>query len=162
MREYSIGFVAKRTGLPVSTIRYYDDCGLIQSNKNRSGHRRFERAQIRRVAFIMAAQRFGFTLEEIKAQLDQLPNGRTPTARDWHKLSQTFRHHLDRRIRELQELRDKLDGCIGCGCLSLDACAIYNADDTKAQNGPGPQNLAFAQKKARDKPGPVQQGGSVS
>lgn len=141
MREYSIGFVAKRTGLPVSTIRYYDDCGLIQSNKNRSGHRRFARAQMRRVAFIMAAQRFGFKLDEIKAQLDHLPNGRTPTARDWHQLSENFRHHLDRRIQELRQLRDKLDGCIGCGCLSLDACAIYNKDDHQGTRGAGAQNL---------------------
>jgi MerR family redox-sensitive transcriptional activator SoxR len=141
MREYSIGLVAKRTGLPVSTIRYYDDCGLIQSNKNRSGHRRFSRAQIRRVAFIMAAQRFGFKLDEIKAQLDQLPNGRTPTAHDWHILSENFRHHLDQRISELTQLRDKLDGCIGCGCLSLDACAIYNTNDHHADKGPGAQNL---------------------
>ena len=141
MREYSIGFVAKRTGLPVSTIRYYDDYGLIQSNKNRSGHRRFARAQIRRVAFIMAAQRFGFKLDEIKAQLDQLPNGRTPTARDWHQLSESFRHHLDRRIQDLRQLRDKLDSCIGCGCLSLDACAIYNVDDHHGTRGAGAQNL---------------------
>ena len=141
MRDYSIGFIAKRSGLAVSTIRYYDDLGLIHSNKNKSGHRRFERAQIRRIAFIIAAQKFGFTLDDINVQLNQLPDLRTPNARDWDKLAQNFRHHLDRRIADLIALRDRLDGCIGCGCLSLDACALYNKDDHFAERGAGPQNL---------------------
>ncbi len=136
--ELSIGQVAKRTGLAVSAIRYYESEGLISANRNRGGHRRFARAQIRRVSFILIAQKFGLTLPHIKNVLAQLPDGRTPNAQDWAKISQGLRVHLNKKISELEHMRDSLDGCIGCGCLSLEACALYNPDDTVSQKGVGP------------------------
>ena len=137
----SIGEVAKRTGTAVSAIRYYDDEGLIRSERNNAGQRRFLRSAIRRVSFILIAQELGFSLNQIRTQLDQLPDKRTPTKRDWGKMSKHFRGELDKRITQLEELRDKLDGCIGCGCLSLDACRLYNKDDRAAQKGDGPRYL---------------------
>ena len=137
----SIGALSHRTGLPVSTIRFYDDNGLIQSNRNGGGHRRFQRAQIRRVSFIIAAQKFGYTLPQIKELLDSLPNERTPTAEDWEQLSEKFRESLDERIKKLQKLRDTLSDCIGCGCLSLKSCGLYNPQDIMGQDGPGPRRL---------------------
>lgn len=137
----SIGEVAKRTGTAVSAIRYYDDEGLIRSERNNAGQRRFLRSEIRRVSFILIAQELGFSLNQIRTQLDQLPDKRTPTKRDWGKMSKHFRGVLDQRITQLEELRDKLDGCIGCGCLSLDACRLYNKDDRAAQKGDGPRYL---------------------
>lgn len=137
----SIGEVAKRTGSAVSAIRYYEDEGLIQAERNRAGQRRFVRSQIRRISFILIAQELGFSLNEIKAQLTRLPDGRTPTKRDWEKMSTHFRKELNLRIERLEGLRDKLDGCIGCGCLSLDACRLYNKDDRAARNGNGPRYL---------------------
>ena len=137
----SIGEVAKRTGTAVSAIRYYDDEGLIRSERNNAGQRRFLRSEIRRVSFILIAQELGFSLNQIRTQLDQLPDKRTPTKRDWGKMSKHFRGELDKRITQLEELRDKLDGCIGCGCLSLDACRLYNKDDRAAQKGDGPRYL---------------------
>lgn len=137
----SIGEVAKRTGTAVSAIRYYDDEGLIRSERNNAGQRRFLRSEIRRVSFILIAQELGFSLNQIRTQLDQLPDQRTPTKRDWGKMSKHFRGELDKRITQLEELRDKLDGCIGCGCLSLDACRLYNKDDRAAQKGDGPRYL---------------------
>ena len=107
MLEISIGALSHRTGLPVSTIRFYDDNGLIQSNRNGGGHRRFERAQIRRVSFIIAAQKFGYTLPQIKTLLDSLPNERTPTVEDWAQLSEKFRKSLDEKIENLQNLVKK-------------------------------------------------------
>ena len=137
----SIGEVAKRTGTAVSAIRYYDDEGLIRSERNNAGQRRFLRSEIRRVSFILIAQELGFSLNQIRTQLDQLPDKRTPTKRDWGKMSKHFRSVLDQRITQLEDLRDKLDGCIGCGCLSLDACRLYNKDDRAAQKGEGPRYL---------------------
>jgi MerR family redox-sensitive transcriptional activator SoxR len=137
----SIGEVAKRTGSAVSAIRYYEDEGLIRAERNSAGQRRFLRSEIRRVSFILIAQELGFSLNEIRIQLDRLPDKRTPTKRDWGKMSTHFRGVLDQRITQLEELRDKLDGCIGCGCLSLDACRLYNKDDRAAQNGDGPRYL---------------------
>lgn len=137
----SIGDVAKRTGTAVSAIRYYEDEGLIRAERNRAGQRRFLRSEIRRVSFILIAQELGFSLNQIRTQLDQLPDKRTPTKRDWGKMSKHFRSVLDQRITQLEDLRDKLDGCIGCGCLSLDACRLYNKDDRAAQKGDGPRYL---------------------
>ena len=137
----SIGEIARRTGSAVSAIRYYEDEGLIQAERNRAGQRRFIRSQVRRISFILIAQELGFSLNEIKNQLDQLPNGRTPTKRDWEKMSSHFREELNIRIERLEGLRDKLDGCIGCGCLSLDACRLYNKDDRAARKGNGPRYL---------------------
>ena len=137
----SIGALATRTGLAVSAIRYYEAQGLIRHWRNAGGQRRFERADLRRLSFVMIAQQFGFTLPQIKAQLDQLPHGCVPTKADWVRISEGFREALDARITTLTNLRDNLDGCIGCGCLSLDVCALYNPKDRAAQNGNGPRYL---------------------
>lgn len=137
----SIGALAKRTGLAVSAIRYYEGQGLIAPWRNDGGQRRFERADLRRLSFVLIAQKFGFTLPQIKEQLDALPNGRTPTKADWASISLSFKAALDARIESLTRLRDNLDGCIGCGCLSLPNCALYNPADTVAKNGTGPRFL---------------------
>tara|TARA_R110002074_G_scaffold63594_14_gene152406 strand:+ start:2302 stop:2721 length:420 start_codon:yes stop_codon:yes gene_type:complete len=105
------------------------------------GQRRFERADLRRLSFVMIAQQFGFTLPQIKAELDRLPGGRTPTKADWARISEGFREALDGRITTLTRLRDNLDGCIGCGCLSLEACALYNPSDQARKKGQGPRYL---------------------
>lgn len=136
--EVTIGQMAKRTGLAVSAIRFYETEGLITANRNRGGHRRFARAQVRRVSFILIAQQFGLTLPQIKAVLDELPGNRTPTAKDWAHISTGLQSHLDERIAHLERMRDSLNGCIGCGCLSLDACALYNPEDKLSQRGTGP------------------------
>ncbi|AYE87119.1 redox-sensitive transcriptional activator SoxR [Sulfitobacter sp. D7] len=136
-----IGALAKRTGLAVSAIRYYEAQGLISPWRNAGGQRRFDRADLRRLSFVMIAQQFGFTLPQIKAELDRLPGGRTPTKADWTRISEGFRAALDARIATLNRLRDNLDGCIGCGCLSLEACALYNPIDQAGEKGPGPRYL---------------------
>lgn len=136
--ELTIGQVAARTGLAVSAIRYYESEGLIVANRNSAGHRRFARAQIRRVSFVLIAQQFGLSLPQIKSVLSQLPDNRTPNAKDWAKISGALGRHLDARIASLQRMRDSLDGCVGCGCLSLDVCALYNPDDRAAARGTGP------------------------
>lgn len=137
----SIGALAARTGLAVSAIRYYEAQGLISPWRNSGGQRRFERADLRRLSFVMIAQQFGFTLPQIKEQLEQLPHGCAPTKSDWVRISHGFRAELDTRIATLTKLRDNLDGCIGCGCLSLDVCALYNPKDRAGQNGTGPRYL---------------------
>lgn len=137
----SIGALAKRTGLAVSAIRYYEAQGLIKPWRNAGGQRRFERADLRRLSFVMIAQQFGFTLPQIKVQLDQLPGGGAPTPADWSRISEGFREVLDARIDTLTKLRDNLDGCIGCGCLSLEVCALYNPTDRAAEKGTGPRYL---------------------
>jgi MerR family transcriptional regulator, redox-sensitive transcriptional activator SoxR len=135
----TIGEVAGRTGLAVSAIRYYDDEGLVSARRTPGGKRMFIRSDIRRLSFILIAQQMGFSLEDIRAQLKQLPLERTPTKRDWEKISRGFRAHLDARIGMLERLRDRLDGCIGCGCLSLNACKLYNPDDRARETGTGPR-----------------------
>ena len=137
----TISALAMRTGLAVSAIRYYEAQGLISPWRNAGGQRRFARADLRRLSFVMIAQQFGFTLPQIRAQLDQLPDGRTPTKADWTTISAGFRDSLDARIETLTQLRDNLDGCIGCGCLSLEACALYNPKDTANTLGKGPRYL---------------------
>lgn len=137
----SIGDLAARTGLSVSAIRFYETKGLVAPVRNAGGQRRFLRADIRRLSFAMIAQEFGFTIAEIAAQLDSLPDGRAPTKADWTKISRRFRCHLDEKIERLTALRDKLDGCIGCGCLSLKSCQLYNAGDSAARHGRGPRYL---------------------
>ena len=161
MLEISIGALSHRTGLPVSTIRFYDDNGLIQSNRNGGGHDRFERAQIRRVSFMIAAQKFGYTLPQIKTLLDSLPNERTPTVEDWAQLSEKFQKSLDEKIENLQNLRDMLSDCIGCGCLSLKSCGLHNPQDVLGQDWVWSAKVGVI-KKTRAKLGPVQQGGSIS
>lgn len=137
----SIGALAERTGLAVSAIRYYEAQGLIQPWRNTGGQRRFQRSDLRRLSFVMIAQQFGFTLPQIRAELDQLPGGRTPTKADWARMSTGFRARLDEKIDTLTRLRDNLDGCIGCGCLSLPTCALYNPTDRAAEKGAGPRFL---------------------
>ena len=133
-----IGRVAARSGVAPSALRFYEDRGLIASERTGSGHRRYRRSVLRRIAFIVFAQRIGLSLEEIGAELDRLPAGRTPTRADWAKLSDTWTARLDERIAELERLRSGLEECIGCGCLSLDRCALANPGDRAASGGPGP------------------------
>ncbi len=134
-----IGEMARRTGLSVSAIRFYEDKGLIEPVRTSGNQRRFLRSDIRRVSFILIAQQLGLTLTEIDAEMRKLPHGRTPTARDWEAISRSIRAVLDRKIAQMQSMRDRLDGCIGCGCLSLKRCAIYNPDDKLAELGAGPR-----------------------
>nr|ABY79061.1 redox-sensitive transcriptional activator SoxR [endosymbiont of Ridgeia piscesae] len=135
----SIGQLARRTGLAVSAIRYYETENLIHPGRNAGGQRRFRRSDIRRLSFIKIAQQFGFTLPKIAALMATLPEGRTPTKRDWEKISRQFRATLDAQIQTLEQMRDSLDGCIGCGCLSLKKCRLYNPEDRAARLGPGPR-----------------------
>ena len=140
-RELTIGRVAERTGVAVSAIRFYEERGLVLAHRNAGGQRRFDRAVIRRVSFIRIAQKFGLSLEQIRVMLAGLPDGRTPTFEDWSAISRDLRAHLDQRIEALSVMRDRLDGCIGCGCLSLDRCALYNPNDAAAEAGSGPRYL---------------------
>jgi MerR family redox-sensitive transcriptional activator SoxR len=137
----SIGEVAERTGVATSALRYYESEGLICSERTSGGQRRYRRDQLRRVAFVRVAQRVGLSLEEIRQALGLLPAGRTPTKADWARLSRTWRPLLDDQIAMLVRLRDQLDSCIGCGCLSLKRCALYNPADAAASLGSGPRYL---------------------
>jgi MerR family redox-sensitive transcriptional activator SoxR len=134
----TIGEVARRSGVAASALRYYEDRGLITSERTGAAHRRYPRAVIRRVAFIVFAQRIGLTLEEIGEELAKLPSDRVPNRRDWAKLSETWQARIDARIEELRRLRDGLTDCIGCGCLSLDRCQFVNPGDRLARRGAGP------------------------
>ena len=136
-----IGELARRTGLSVSAIRYYESKKLIEPHRTSGNQRRFLRSDIRRLSFVLIAQRLGLSLVEIEDQLAKLPQGRTPNARDWAAISKAIRAQLDERIAELERARSNLDGCIGCGCLSLKKCALYNPDDALAAKGPGPRNV---------------------
>ncbi len=137
----SIGDLSERTGLSVSAIRFYEEKGLVHPSRNAGGQRRFLRADIRRLSFVLVAQEFGFSIAEIAAQLQRLPEGRAPTKADWTRISRDFRSHLDRKIERMTALRNKLDGCIGCGCLSMKTCQLYNAGDAAASKGRGPRFL---------------------
>jgi len=138
-RGLSIGDLASRTGLSVSAIRFYEGKGLITPDRNEGNQRRFEGSDIRRLSFILIAQQMGLTIEQIKSIMASLPDGRTPTKADWSKISRTFRKTLDERIAMMERMRDRLDGCIGCGCLSLKACSLYNPDDKAYRLGVGPR-----------------------
>ena len=141
MRELTVGELAERSGVATSAIRYYEQRGLLASRRTTGNQRRYERAALRRLAFIRTAQRVGLSLEEIAEALASLPSNRTPTKADWTRLSRAWRPRLDRQIRQLEKLRDDLDGCIGCGCLSLQRCRLSNPDDVLATEGPGAVNL---------------------
>jgi MerR family redox-sensitive transcriptional activator SoxR len=134
----SVGEVAARSGVAVSTLHFYESRGLIQSTRNAGNQRRYPRSVLRRVAVIKVAQRMGIPLAAIAEALQALPNRRTPTVADWRRLSARWQQELDARIRTLTQLRDQLDGCIGCGCLSLKACPLRNAQDALAGEGAGP------------------------
>lgn len=136
-----IGDVAQRTGLSVSAIRYYEDQNLVKPTRNMGKQRQFLRSDIRRLSFIMIAQQLGFPLSDIREKLASLPNGRTPTRSDWTQLSAEFRQELNLKIERLERMRERLDGCIGCGCLSLSNCTLYNPDDRANRNGSGPRYL---------------------
>jgi MerR family redox-sensitive transcriptional activator SoxR len=137
----TIGDLARRTGLSVSAIRFWEQRGLVSAIRTAGNQRRFLRSDLRRLSFALAAQRLGLSLAEIEAELAILPQGRAPTAKDWETIAGRIRARLDARIAMLERLRDRLDGCIGCGCLSLDRCALYNPDDLAAGQGPGPRFL---------------------
>ena len=130
-----IGELARRTGLSVSAIRFYEDKGLIQSLRSAGNQRRFLRGDIRRLSFILIAQKLGLGLAEIESELSKLPQGRTPTLADWQKISRSMRRAIDEKIRLLTLTRTKLDECIGCGCLSLERCRLYNKDDRAGLGG---------------------------
>lgn len=133
----SIGEFASRAGVSVATLRFYEERGLVHSTRNAGNQRRYLRAELRRVAFVKAAQHVGLTLTEIEQEMATLPDGRVPTRADWAKLSRSWRPRLDARIEELRRLRDGLDGCIGCGCLSLRSCVLHNPDDRAGLTGSG-------------------------
>lgn len=137
----SIGELAQRSGLNHSALRFYERHGLLTAERNATNQRHYPRSALRRLAFIRSAQRVGLSLAEIAEALDTLPSSRTPTPADWRALSATWRLRLDEQIRLLTELRDRLDSCIGCGCLSLSACALTNPGDIAAADGPGPVHL---------------------
>ena len=137
----TIGDLAARTGLAVSAIRFYETHGIVAPLRNAGGHRRYGRSDLRRLSFAMIAQRLGFPLAEIAAQMRGLPAHRAPDRADWARISTGFRVQIGDRIAALEQLRDTLDGCIGCGCLSLDRCAIWNPGDRAAAQGPGPRHL---------------------
>lgn len=133
----TIGQLAERSGVATSALRYYEERGLITSERTVGNQRRYHQAQFRRVAFIRSAQCVGLTLDEIEEALATLPRGRTPTKADWSRLSRSWRPRIDEQIARLERLRDRLDGCIGCGCLSLRRCALQNPQDAVASRGPG-------------------------
>jgi MerR family transcriptional regulator, redox-sensitive transcriptional activator SoxR len=135
----TISEVARRSGVAASALRFYEDRDLITSERAGSGHRRYPRAVLRRIAFIVFAQRIGLTLKEIKSELAKLPPDRAPNRRDWSRLSAGWSSRIDERIAELERLRAGLDECIGCGCLSLDRCKLANPGDRAGRAGPGPR-----------------------
>ncbi|HZP30249.1 MAG TPA: redox-sensitive transcriptional activator SoxR [Acidimicrobiia bacterium] len=137
--ELTIGAVSERTGVAPSALRFYEAEGLIHSTRTAGGQRRFTRDTLRRVSFIRVAQQVGLSLDEIRDALHSLPERRTPTEKDWQRLSRSWRPRLDAQIAMLERLRDRLDGCIGCGCLSLRFCRMLNPDDRAGELGPGPR-----------------------
>ena len=139
--QITIGELAARSGVSASALRFYESRGLIRAERTTGGQRRYERAMLRRVAFVQAAQRVGLTLDEIADALRLLPENRTPTKADWERLSRSWRALLESRIAELATLRTRLVSCIGCGCLSLKTCALLNTDDRVARRGAGARYL---------------------
>jgi MerR family redox-sensitive transcriptional activator SoxR len=137
----SIGEMAERTGVATSALRFYESEGLLSSTRTAGGQRRYPRSALRRVAFVRVAQRVGLSLDEIRDALATLPESRTPTKADWARLSASWRPRLDEQIAVLERLRDELSSCIGCGCLSLRECSLYNPSDRAAEYGPGPRYL---------------------
>ena len=135
----SIGAVSERTGVAASALRFYESEGLVHAVRSPGGQRRYHRDVIRRVSFVRIAQEVGLSLGEIKEALASLPEHRTPTQRDWHRLATSWGPRLDAQIAMLERLRDRLEGCIGCGCLSLQVCRIMNPGDAVAERGPGPR-----------------------
>jgi MerR family transcriptional regulator, redox-sensitive transcriptional activator SoxR len=141
VHELSIGELSSRSGAAVSALRFYEARGLISAGRTSGNQRRYPREALRRVAFIRASQRVGIPLRAIKEALDSLPDNRTPTRKDWERVSAVWREDLEERIAHLEALRDRLTGCIGCGCLSIDRCRLTNPDDLQGRLGPGPHSL---------------------
>ena len=141
VKRFSVGQVARRAGVAASALRFYEDSGLIHSERNSSGHRRYHADVLRRVSFIRTAQRVGLTLSEIREALASLPRNRTPTAKDWDQLAASWRPRLDDQIAVMTRMRNQLDECIGCGCLSLTSCGLWNPADVAGEMGPGPRYL---------------------
>lgn len=137
----TIGELARRTGLSISAIRFYEARGLVSAIRTSGNQRRFLRSDIRRLSFAMIGQRLGLSLADIQSELVMLPHGRAPTQGDWQAIGVRIQARLDERIRLLERTRDLLGGCIGCGCLSLDRCALYNPEDRAGRRGPGPRFL---------------------
>ena len=140
-KELTVGQLSARSGVAVSALHFYEAEGLITARRTSGNQRRYPREMLRRVAFIRASQRVGIPLARIRTALATLPQERTPTRRDWARLSAAWREDLDDRIRQLQHLRDRLTGCIGCGCLSISACQLANPGDRLGDEGPGPRKL---------------------
>ena len=141
VKRFSVGELATRAGVATSALRFYEAHGLITSERNSSGHRRYRPDALRRVAFIQVAQRIGLSLGEVGEALGSLPSGRTPTRDDWNELASRWLPRINDQIAALELLRDRLDGCIGCGCLSLDTCELYNTSDRAARRGAGARYL---------------------
>jgi MerR family transcriptional regulator, redox-sensitive transcriptional activator SoxR len=137
--DLAIGDLSRRTGVATSALRFYEEQGLIHAERTTGGQRRYHREVIRRVSFIRIAQQVGLSLGEIADVIATLPDRRTPTRDDWHRVSASWRTRIERQITLLERLRDELDGCIGCGCLSLDVCPLHNPGDVLGKQGPGPR-----------------------
>ena len=137
----TIGAMSERTGVSPSALRFYEAEGLIEAGRSEGGQRRFDRSTVRRVSFIRVAQQVGLSLDEIRTALASLPDNRTPNQKDWERLSTSWRPRIDAQIAMLERLRDRLHGCIGCGCLSLRVCGLLNPGDEAADLGPGPRYL---------------------
>jgi MerR family redox-sensitive transcriptional activator SoxR len=148
----SIGELSARSGVAPSALRFYEEVGLIVAERTAGNQRRYARHMLRRIGFIRAAQRVGLSLDEIGEALASLPAGRTPTKFDWEQVSRTWTSRLDRQIADLQRLKAKLTGCIGCGCLSLRTCVLSNPDDEQSDGGPGPAWLATEENGGRVRP----------
>ncbi|MFF4338739.1 redox-sensitive transcriptional activator SoxR [Kitasatospora sp. NPDC001540] len=151
----TIGQLAERSGLATSALRYYESLGLIHSTRTTGNQRRYPRAALRRIAFVRAAQQVGLSLDEARAALARLPEDRAPTTREWNAVAIAWQHRIDRQIAELQLMKAKLTGCIGCGCLSLTRCGLYNAGDRAAAAGPGARYLLTRDPDGGPEPGPV-------
>jgi MerR family redox-sensitive transcriptional activator SoxR len=147
--ELTIGELSSRSGVPPSALRFHEAQGLMRSRRTSGNQRRYDRATLRRVALIQAGRAAGIPLEEIRAALETLPSQRTPTRRDWERLSRGWRADIDHRIATLQALRNRLTTCIGCGCLSIDRCSLLNPDDEAATLGPGAHYLQRDSRRAR-------------
>jgi len=147
--DLSVGEMAARAGVAVSTLHFYESEGLIESWRTPANHRRYDRRELRRVAVIRVAQSLGIPLAEIRTMLGRLPKGRAPNKTEWQSVSEDWRRELDARIARLEALRDDLDGCIGCGCLSMETCPLYNPGDRKGREGPGPRTWIARERRVR-------------
>lgn len=149
--ELTISQVARRSGVATSALRFYEQQGLIRAHRTDSGHRRYPRDVLRRVAFIVFAQRIGLSLAEVRHELAKLPSDHVPTGRDWQQLSGTWRRRIEQRIAELERLKTGLTECIGCGCLSLGHCQLANPGDRAARGGPGPRRWVGDERSAKSR-----------